>query len=356
MTSVIIDFIRSTACKKAVDPFAGKGDLLKHVSVLLEICDQENDGIPYGYDIDHALCRANVWGINDSLKHIPTHNNEWLCVTNPPYLSSHTAKAKKLVDSDCYFEDNPEESDLYMIGIKRCLETFDNVIGIIPETYLLSKKFQDRLVLVNIIEENPFDDTDFPVLVACWNKEATNDFKVYKNNELVGWWNDLQKQIPTPRKSQIEIKFNQKAGKLGLIGIDSSSETNKIRFCNASEIKAEIKVSSRNLTRIEITPMPKDLSHLINISNRILEEMRIATQDVVLAAFKGNRKDGVRRRRLDFAIAKKIILKALEKHGQDELDMLFHEHGGIVYNKAVRYKRLPTGCRTIRRAFHNYKF
>jgi hypothetical protein len=55
-----------------------------------------------------------------------------------------------------------------------------------------------------------------------------------------------------------------------------------------------------------------DLDQFLTCCNEILTEYRVNTKDVFLAPFKNLRKDGVYRRRLDFATAKLIMSKAAE--------------------------------------------
>ena len=145
---------------------------------------------------------------------------------------------------------------------------------------------------------------------------------------FVGKWRDLENKKPkAPQNNRYKIEFNKEDGILGLIGIDSSDKNNTIRFCQAKEITAKIKVSSRNLTRIAITPsIPNDeMEHFISICNKVLYKLREDTQDVVLAAFKGNSKDLIRRRRLDFFTAKDIILYSLQQYKKDYLDFFMSQ-------------------------------
>jgi hypothetical protein len=46
-------------------------------------------------------------------------------------------------------------------------------------------------------------------------------------------------------------------------------------------------------------------------ANRILDAHRAATHDLLLSPFKGNARNGVRRRRLDYATARAILERAL---------------------------------------------
>lgn len=309
LTSRVRNFIETITFDKVVDPFAGEGHLLK--------CFPDVEQI--GYDIDSGL----GWTYQDSLVSIPSYDTTALCVTNPPYLAKNIAKFLKLESVYYYFNINVNYDNLYLIALNRCLSAFKgNIIAIVPETFLLQPYFKDRLLFVNILEQNPFDDTDFAVLVACWKPtnndigSSHSDFEVYKNDILIGTWNEIQNKLPTKLSAKnINIKFNAPDGQLGLIGIDSLNE-GSIRFCEGNDIKSDkIKVSSRHKTRIEIIGSWGNIDYqkLIKNCNDILYQIRNDTGDVVLAATKGNKKNGIRRRRLDFEIAKRIIIHALYK-------------------------------------------
>jgi hypothetical protein len=55
----------------------------------------------------------------------------------------------------------------------------------------------------------------------------------------------------------------------------------------------------------------KDLDVLIDTANFELENVRKKSSDLVLSPFKGNNKAGCRRRRLDYAMARKILGRAM---------------------------------------------
>jgi hypothetical protein len=58
-----------------------------------------------------------------------------------------------------------------------------------------------------------------------------------------------------------------------------------------------------------------EVSKLISKANAILSRIRKASGDLVLAPFKGNDKNGKRRRRLDYALARKILNLARTPNG-----------------------------------------
>jgi hypothetical protein len=290
-------FIASIDFDKIIDPFAGGGHLLKIFQPHFETA---------GYDIDPTLS----WPINDGLKNIPMHPTD-LCITNPPYLAKTTATRFKRTGTFQYFELFPEFDDLYLMGVEQCLKSFPYGIAIIPETYLLHPKKTKRLISATILEENPFDDTDFPVVIICWGPENKLDYDVYKNDTLLGSNSSLTAKIPKNKKLGKDIiKFNDINGNLGIICIDKGALIGGIRFTTPDQIKGAIKVSSRTSTKVMINCLV-NIDELIVECNRLLFDYRKDTLDIYMAPFKGNDQNGSRRRRLDFTIARVIIENAL---------------------------------------------
>jgi hypothetical protein len=69
-----------------------------------------------------------------------------------------------------------------------------------------------------------------------------------------------------------------------------------------------VAVSSRLMTYLELPELSDaQVSKLISKANANLSEIREASGDLVLAPFKGNDRNGKRRRRLDYALARKIL-------------------------------------------------
>lgn len=288
---------------KIIDPFAGEGDLLRCLDSHKPTC---------GYDIDPGMCVTHSWIQNDSLGGI-ARDDHALCLTNPPYLANNTAKRFKREAAYKWFDSHPHLYDLYLIGLGNCLHAFNNVIAIVPETFLQTKMYRDRLILVNILEDNPFDDTEFPTLIACWGRDndLSNDFRVIKNDTELESWNTLHGYIPALCAADLTVKFNRKDGQLGLIGVDDTKTARGIRFCAAELIgEEEIKHSSRLRTRIYVDR--SDISSLIEECNEILHVLRDQTGDIILSPFKSNNHFGIRRRRLDYNIAKRIIHQAVD--------------------------------------------
>jgi len=90
---------------------------------------------------------------------------------------------------------------------------------------------------------------------------------------------------------------------LGLLAIDNTQEPS-IKFTKGEQISASrISDSSRSITRIKV-----DCSiSIIDKLNTRLNQFREETNDVFLTPFKGLRKDNKYRRRLDYAMARRLI-------------------------------------------------
>ncbi|MDC8900197.1 hypothetical protein PT313_00440 [Metamycoplasma hyosynoviae] len=295
----IKEFIINSNAKVLCDPFAGNGDLIQAI-------DFYNFEKTIGFDIDPSL----NWTINDSLINIPSFPNS-LILTNPPYIKKHSATRKK-IDLNKYFE-NTSYDDVYLIALDKCLEASKNVIAIIPESFINSKyKRMNLIKSITIVEDNPFLDTEMPVCIVCFDsiKKSFKDIQIFKNDVLVNNFEDLLILKLKPKKD-VKIEFNDKNGWLALRGVDGIIEKNKIKFGLKKDIKYDweknIKVSSRHFSLINISEQIDNQEQFIKILNGILIDLREQSKDVILTPFMGNMKNGSRRRRLDFKLARAII-------------------------------------------------
>lgn len=299
----IIEFIKMSGCSIAYDPYAGKGDLLK-VSSLYGIKKTK------GLDIDPKL----KWEINDSLVNIP-HIDDAIIITNPPYLTKYSASRKKINIDYNYFK---YHTDLYQLAIDKMLEAQEYVVAIVPETYINSKYFEknlSRVYSVTILTENPFDDTENPVCVVCFDNvtKIPPEVKVYADGEFLNDYSYFKELKLTP-KNKYSIRFNVQYGKIALRAVDLTSNDKMIRFYEKEELNydlAKIGTSSRLITIIDLDCSDLDIKELVHECNRLLEDYRNKTRDVTLSPFKGNTKEGKRRRRLDYKTARCIIEMAI---------------------------------------------
>lgn len=303
----VLSFIKKSGCRIAYDPFAGAGDLI-HCSDEYGIADIA------GLDIDPSL----KWRLNDSLVSIP-HIDNSIIITNPPYLSSYSASRKKLMPAVRKYFENTCYDDIYLVALDRILAAQEYSVAIIPETFLNSGYRQmRRLDSITILEENPFNDTDVPVCVACFDgrTKPLSEISVYKNNDFFSDLGHVFGMRPVPC-GDVPVRFNVLSGWLALRGVDTTNPAEKIRFGFKEDFSYNwqkgIKHTSRLLTLIQIDVRHEDRKRFILECNVILEDLRKKSGDIILSPFKGNMKDGTRRRRLDYKAARAIMEQAWHK-------------------------------------------
>ena len=292
-----------TKAEIAFDPFAGGGD-------LLDIAKKIGFKKIKGFDTDKSL----PWETNDSLLSMPKIRNS-ITITNPPYLTNYSAKRKRIYDNVKKYFDICYYDDIYQLAIQKCLIN-DFGIMIVPETFINSKFPKSRLVSITIIEDQLFNDTENPVCVICFdNKSKSYDqIDVYKNEKLIGKLGHFEKMRRIPHKS-IYMKFNAPEGQIALRAVDATKPTKPISFMRPEEIDYDlfnIKHSSRLITTIEIRADTQAVDKIIKYSNEILFDFRKKTYDILLSPFKGNKKNGERRRRLDYMTARAFLEEAYE--------------------------------------------
>ena len=311
LNPVVRDFItrefiqknRKPLQSRCVDPYAGQGD-------MLSLCESEFGMKTSGYDIQDDL----GWEVNDSLESIP-RDSEAICITNPPYLANYSAKRKSMWSMVGHYFEDSGRSDLYEIALDRCLESFDYVVAIIPETFLHSSYPKERCASISILEENPFEDTTFPVCVTCWVPDGNQDPLIYVGDREIMKLSAMQEIKGNVTRSE-RIVFNDPEGNIGLKAVDGTKADDKIRFIPGDDFdypRSSIKVSSRLMTYLNIPELgsDKEISDFCSRANEIFEEYRSKSEDIILSGFKGNNKKGKRRRRLDYRLARKIIHEAL---------------------------------------------
>lgn len=299
----ILEFIKSTPATIAFDPFAGNGDLLR---VAKKIGFKKTKG----FDLDSNL----NWIKNDSLLFIPKIDNS-IIITNPPYLTKYSASRKGVYESVRKYFDICKYDDIYQLAIERCLIN-DYGIMIIPETFINSKFSKSRLVSITIIEDQLFNDTENPICVICFDNKNKpyNQVKIYKNDKFIGDLEYFEKLRRVPHKN-IYIKFNSPKGQIALRAVDTTNPERQIAFMRPEQMDynlSNIRNSSRLITVIELNANNEIIDKIIDHSNNLLIDFRRRTEDILLSPFKGNKKNGERRRRLDYLTARAILEDAYE--------------------------------------------
>lgn len=246
----------------------------------------------------------------DTLTDFPREFN--VCITNPPWLARNSATRRGLP-----FPETTHYDDLYKYALEQCLTHCGWVAAIIPEAFIRSGLFLERLCdFISLVPQTQngttqdnksrntdymFDDTEHPVGLALFAPQITSDVRVWRNNQLLGTISELRKHLPMSSGNR-SIVFNEPKGNLGLIAIDNTVSAS-IRFCPPAELGAyKVRTHCRSITKIGV-PWQVEIDRL----NTRLAAIREKTHDVFLTAFKGLRRDGHYRRRLDWALARAIV-------------------------------------------------
>lgn len=313
---------------KLLEPFAGSNNLIKMIDNIFgyhewgsfDIEPPEKNNFP-----DVKTVRL------DTVKDMPGGYDA--IITNPPYLARNSATR-----SGIKFASENKYDDLYKFCLEKMLEKYDYVAAIIPESFITSGQFREKLYAVISLTQAMFKDTDCPVCVAMFvpvvlkrKKMREDDFLVYQLNDRLGYFSELNRDRGLTANCFLTMKFNDKKGEIGLRGVDNT-RTNSIEFVRGETINPErVKNTSRAVTRISIDVdlSKNELDQVIEIANQILKDYRLATKDVFMTSFKGMRADGKYRRRLDYGEAKKILTMAVIKVKNDLGKEKFDEYSGL---------------------------
>ena len=218
-----------------------------------------------------------------------------VCVTNPPWLAKNSATRRGLAFPDTRYD------DLYKVALERCLANCQWIAALVPESFIRAGLFHERLGHFVSLTGKMFNDTENPVGLALFEPNPVKDVVVWRDEKKIGTLRELEKNLPKSN-NKISMRFNAPNGNVGLIAIDNTKRPS-IRFCEPADLNGyEVSGACRSITRIEVEGD-------VNISslNDCLREFRKRTHDVLLTSFKGLRKDGKYRRRLDWYTAKRII-------------------------------------------------
>ncbi|OGG69461.1 hypothetical protein A3F27_00990 [Candidatus Kaiserbacteria bacterium RIFCSPHIGHO2_12_FULL_53_13] len=280
---------RSLIGKEVLEPFAGRNNLIR---ALREIgaapSSQSFDIVPHDPEVE----------FRDTLKDFPEGFE--FCVTNPPWLAKNSAKRRGLSFPETRFD------DLYKHALDLCLTHCNYVAALIPATFLRSDSFRDDLeVVIFLHDQRLFADTDNPVCLALFSR-GSHRIEIFNDAEFIGHLDELERYLPQERR-KTGIVFNHPDGNLGFIAFDDTKAPT-IRFIPGEDLSEyEVGFSSRMITRIKADLV--DLDSVIRDLNNDIRKFREATSDVFLTPFKGLRKDGQYRRRMDYGLARDFIAK-----------------------------------------------
>jgi hypothetical protein len=181
--------------KNIIEPFAGNGDLINFIEN-----EQDKNNINYIIECYDIEPKKTYILKQDTIKNPPDYNNKYL-ITNPPYLARNKSKDKSLFDKY-------HVNDLYKCVIKDILTNIClGGIFIIPLNFWCSirnadielrKAFLEKynIILLNIFEEQVFDDTTYTI--------CSFQFELKKNND----YSNKINIIVYPSKTNINIELN----------------------------------------------------------------------------------------------------------------------------------------------------
>ena len=165
--------------KNIIEPFTGNGDLITFIEKK-----QKENNIKYNIECYDIEPKKDYIIKKDTIKNPPNYNDKYL-ITNPPYLARNKSKDKSLFNKY-------DVNDLYKCVIKDILT--NNCLGgifIIPLNFWSSIRLADielrklflekyNVLLLNIFEEQVFDDTSYTICSFQFEFKKNND----NNNKL----------------------------------------------------------------------------------------------------------------------------------------------------------------------------
>lgn len=163
--------------KYIIEPFTGNGDLITFIKK-----EQKNNGIKYVTECYDIEPKKKYIVKRDTINNPPEYNNKYL-ITNPPYLARNKSKNKLLFNKY-------NVNDLYKCVIKNILTNIClGGILIIPLNFWssirsadieLRKSFLEKynIILLNIFEEQVFDDTTYTICSFQFELKKNNDNNV----------------------------------------------------------------------------------------------------------------------------------------------------------------------------------
>ena len=309
--------------KNIIEPFVGNGDLLKFIKNKNEI----NIEI---YDIDPKYKNTIK---RDTLNDPPDYTNKFV-LTNPPYLARNKSKTKDLYNKyNC--------NDLYKCFITNLIEnTCNGGIIIIPLNFLssirktdieLRKKFLQKycIEIVNIFEEQVFDDTTYAVCSMYFTKKTSKyegviNTYIYPSNKKMTIKLDSENNYTIggeiynlPQNKNIKIE------RLTKNNSDSEFKTNILLKCIDNNIHNKIclkyvnddelfidntpKLSARSYATLVIKPKlnKEQQEKLVNNFNNYLENQRDKYHSLFLTNYRES--NSIARKRISFNLVFSIV-------------------------------------------------
>ncbi len=315
-----------------VEPFAGKGDLIKWV---------QNTGstVPIrAYDIE-----PKMQGIQqqDTLQFPPDYNNSWI-ITNPPYLARNKSTSKEIYD---VYNTN----DLYKCFILSVVKQANckGGIFIIPAGFFFSPRDIDvrcrsefmsmyKITKIKYFEESVFDDTTTTIVAFSferadcvlkeqfveWEILPSRDIKIFhmssENDWIIGgdiYHLPIHKSIQIRRSVEGQpLKDGEQQTYITLNALDSGTKDGRICLEYKKNYIYPAKECSRTYATLRISG--KELSEdeqiqLCREFNTFIEQKRDETWSLFLPQFRESKEYA--RKRIPFELAYRILLHIISR-------------------------------------------
>jgi hypothetical protein len=309
---------------KIIEPFAGKGDLIKHF---------KNYTIE-AWDIDPKYHHVKK---RDTLAKPPNYTDAWV-ITNPPYLARN-----KCVDKTMF--DMYETNDLYKCFIKTlCSTPCLGGILIIPVGFFTSPRDVDsscrhefmsmyRITRVKYFEETVFPDTSTTVVAFSfvrsteplpmeeqdieWVRLPSGQSRVFKVSSKDDWIiggdvYKLKNRTGIKIKRYVEGQENPHLTHLTLTALDSGKKNGRIQLEYKPGYIYKAKTTSRAYATLCVHGYTLSENQQIDIANRFnkfIEQKRQDTWSLFLPQYRESKEYA--RKRIPFELAYAIILSMI---------------------------------------------
>ena len=323
----------SSAAKRIVEPFAGKGDLLDWLATKGNTLPVE------AYDID-----PKKEGIlqRDTLLNPPNYKDAWI-LTNPPYLARNKCDKKEMFD---LYDTN----DLYKCFLTSLTkqESAAGGIFIIPSGFFLSPRDLDircrndflskyKLLRVRYFEETVFPDTTTTVVAFAFERSLT-----LLKEQTVEWVSMPSKEVRTFRlaaendwiiggeiyrlptaagvkmRRHVEgqtLKEGEQRTAMTLCALDSGTKDGRICLEYKEGYVYPAKECSRTYATLCITGKTlsaDDQKKICTEFTNLLEKKRSETWSLFLPQYRESKEYA--RKRIPFELAYLIVLHLIKIH------------------------------------------
>lgn len=312
-----------------IEPFAGRGDLIKWAKKQLPdvpIC---------AYDIDP---KCDTVEQRDTLQNPPDYTNSWV-ITNPPYLARNKTADKTIYD----LYDTNDLYKCFIHSITRCPPT--GGIIIIPSGFFFSPRNIDvkcrhefmskfHITKVRYFEETVFEDTSTTVVVVVFER-ATETTPI--TNQTIPWELYPKKEtrifpmsadlkwiiggdiynIATPPNISVrryvvgqKLRNNEQQTFITLNAVDSGSNDRRISLQYKKDYIYPAQECARTYATLCISGLPHPLCKMKQIQicesfNHYIEEKRQEYWSLFLPQFRESKEYA--RKRIPFELAYRIV-------------------------------------------------